>query len=62
MYWPPSESTMLKLKNLVKESLEQGKTFDIESFNFTDIEGEDLERVWEPIMQDHPLSQKLKKK
>jgi len=62
MYWPPSERTMRKLAGLMKESLEQGKVFDIASLDLAEIEGTDMQKIWEPIMPDHPLAKKLKRR
>lgn len=55
MYWPPSESAMKKLIGLIKESLENGKMLNIASLELTDIEGTDMTKLWEPIIEDHPL-------
>ena len=60
MYWPPSDSAMQKLVEHIQRSLEQGKVLDLASLDLAEIEGTDMQKVWEPIAQDHPLVGMLK--
>jgi hypothetical protein len=59
MYWPPSESTMKKILELLQKSIERGETFDLASLDLTEIEGNDMQKVWEPILPDHPFANSL---
>jgi hypothetical protein len=57
MYWPPSESTIQRLLELMRKQLEEGKQPDLASLDLVEIEGTDMRKVWEPIAEDHPLIQ-----
>lgn len=48
MYWPPSERTTKKLGKLM-EAYEAGEIPDPRPFNFAEIEGTDLNTVFEPV-------------
>jgi hypothetical protein len=60
MYWPPSESTMEKVVEFIRASLAQGRLPNLASLDFAEIEGTDMRKAWEPIADDHPLTQTLK--
>ena len=48
MYWPPSERTTKKLGKLM-EAYKMGEIPDPRPLNFAEIEGMDLNTVFEPI-------------
>lgn len=62
MYWPPSESTMQKLVGLIRKSLEQGEVLDLASLDLAEIEGTDMQKLWEPMAESHPLAKMLKRR
>lgn len=61
-YWPPSKSTLQKLNQLVHASHKSGREFSLNSLSLTDIEGDDLSKIWEPIIEDHSMLKDIKKK
>jgi len=59
IYWPPSKNAMLGLVGIHKEKTEQGESFEMSAIPLAEIEGDNLNAIWEPIVDDHPF---LKKK
>lgn len=59
IYWPPSKKAMLGLARIHKEKTEQGEPFDMSAIPLAEIEGDNLNAIWDPIVDDHPF---LKKK
>jgi hypothetical protein len=59
IYWPPSKKAMLALARIHKEKTEQGQPFDMSAIPLTEIEGDDLNALWEPIAEDHPFLKRL---
>lgn len=55
IYWPPSKKAMLALARIHKEKTEQGQPFDMSAIPLDEIEGDDLNALWEPIIEDHPF-------
>ncbi len=55
IYWPPSKKAMLALARIYKEKTEQGQPFDMSAIPLDEIEGDDLNVLWEPIIEDHPF-------
>lgn len=58
IYWPPSKKAIQKLNMKLIESLEKGKEFDLNKISLLEIEGDDLSAMWEPIIEDHPMTPK----
>ena len=48
LYWPPSERTTKKISEIMK-AYEAGEIDDPRPLKFTEIEGTDLNAVFEPI-------------
>ncbi|HNB35651.1 MAG TPA: restriction endonuclease [Anaerolineales bacterium] len=55
MYWPPSKSSLEKLVKIIWFSRKTKKPFDLQSIPLAEIEGDSLEKLWEPIIEDHPM-------
>lgn len=53
LYWPPSKTATEKLNKKMKDALQQGKDFDLNSISLSEIEGDDLSIIWDPIIE-HP--------
>lgn len=61
MYWPPSNSTLLKLNQQMLIAHQAGELFDMNSLSLTEIEGDSFSKLWEPIVKDHPMLVQMKK-
>ena len=48
LYWPPSERALRKIMKLM-QAFQAGEIPDPRPFKFTDIEGTDIETIWEPV-------------
>ena len=55
IYWPPSKKAMLALARIHQEKTEQGQPFDMSAIPLNEIEGDNLNALWEPIIEDHPF-------
>lgn len=53
LYWPPSKMATEKLNKKMKDAMLQGKDFDFSSISLSEIEGDDLSAIWDPIIE-HP--------
>ena len=60
IYWPPSKKAMIALARIHKEKTEQGQSFDMSAIPLAEIEGDDLNAIWEPIVEDHPFLKRFK--
>ena len=60
IYWPPSKKAMIALARIYKEKTEQGQSFDMLSVPLAEIEGDNLNAIWEPIIEDHPFLNRSK--
>lgn len=58
IYWPPSEKVVNKLHELYKESIENNKQYDLSNKSILDLEGSDLNAIFDPIWKEHPASKK----
>jgi hypothetical protein len=59
LYWPPSERVM----NMLKERWQvfaDGKLAEQPMFTLQELEGTDLQTIWEPIAKEHPAHQWMK--
>lgn len=61
MYWPPSNSTLVKLNQRMIIAHQKGELLDLNSIPLEEIEGDNLSKLWEPIVKDHPLLNKFKR-
>ena len=52
MYWPPSERTARIVINLMR-AFEAGKIPDPRPIDIAELEGNDLQTIWEPIWSEH---------
>ena len=59
MYWPPSQKAIQRLVHFAQQAMKQGKDFDFASQSLMDIEGEDIQAIWEPIIEDYPFAKLL---
>jgi hypothetical protein len=50
IYWPPSERAVNKIIELMK-AFESGQIPDPRPFDITEIEGTDLQTIWEPFLE-----------
>jgi hypothetical protein len=57
LYWPPSESTAKKVSRLMQDFAD-GKIPDPRPLNLAEIEGTDMQTLWESISEEHPFSNK----
>jgi len=57
MYWPPSESTARKAISLMR-AFANGKIPDPRPLDLAEIEGTDMQKLWEPIWKEHPSAKK----
>lgn len=55
MYWPPSERSAKIVIGLM-QAFEAGKIPDPRPINITELEGNDLSAIWEPIWSEHPVT------
>jgi type III secretion system FlhB-like substrate exporter len=55
IFWPPSKSSFEKMAALVR-NFEAGKAPDPHTISFSEIEGDDLSKAWEPIWDEHPAA------
>lgn len=55
-YWPPSE----RVVNTVKERWQAFADGKLSEFTLQDLEGTDLQTIWEPIAKDHPAHSWMK--
>lgn len=55
IYWPPSKKAMLALARIQQEKTVQEQIFDMSVIPLADIEGDNLNAIWEPIIEDHPF-------
>jgi hypothetical protein len=62
MYWPPSNSTILKLNQRMLIARQKGEIFDLNSIPLAEIEGDSLSKLWEPVVKDHPMLKQISKK
>jgi len=60
MYWPPSERTAKIVINLM-QAFEAGKIPDPRPINIVELEGADLQTIWEPIWNEHPATKQQTK-
>lgn len=60
IYWPPSKKAMLALARIHKEKTDQRQPFDMSAIPLDEIEGDDLNAIWEPIIEDHPFLKQSK--
>lgn len=58
LYWPPSE----RVVNTLKERWQAFADGKLSEFTWQDLEGTDLQTVWEPITKEHPAHQWMKDK
>lgn len=61
IYWPPSKKSIQLLIDRLVDALDRGENFDINSTTLSEIEGDDLAAIWEPIIEDHPMLKTKKK-
>ncbi len=61
LYWPPSESALRKLHELLHQSIENGSKFDITKLRIEDIEGANFQTIWDPIIENYPPMKLLEK-
>jgi hypothetical protein len=59
LYWPPSERVMNTLKERW-QAFADGKLSEPPVFTLQDLEGTDLQTIWEPIAKEHPAHQWVK--
>jgi hypothetical protein len=57
MYWPPSERTAKIVIGLM-QAFEAGKIPDPRPIDIAELEGTDLQTIWEPIWNEHPAVKK----
>jgi hypothetical protein len=55
IFWPPSKSSVEKMAAFVKD-FEAGKGTSLQTITFSEIEGDDLSKAWEPIWDEHPAA------
>lgn len=60
-YWPPSERALQKVTELMR-AFERGEIPDPRPINIAEIEGTDLQTIWEPIWPEHPFVKKYVRK
>jgi hypothetical protein len=56
LYWPPSERVVNTLKER-RQAVADGK---LSEFTWQDLEGTDLQTIWDPIAKEHPAHQWMK--
>jgi Restriction endonuclease len=59
LYWPPSERVMKILKERW-QAFEAGELSELPEFTLQELEGPDLQTIWEPIWEEHPAHQWMK--
>ncbi len=59
LYWPPSERVLSTLKERW-QAFADGKFSEAPVFTLQELEGTDLQTIWEPIAKEHPAHQWMK--
>jgi len=57
-YWPPSNKAILNIWNEYNKTIESGTEFDLTKYSLSDIEGTDLNSIWEPVWREHPYKKR----
>ncbi len=61
LYWPPSERVMKMLKERW-QAFEAGELSEPPVFTLQELEGTDLQTIWEPIWEEHPAGQVMRER
>ena len=62
MYWPPSKSTIEKMNQRWTLSKQKGEAFDLNALSLSEIEGDKFSKLWEPIIDDHPMLKEMSRR